>query len=250
MEQDNSEGFGTYAWDVAANEANFFVRDVTEGSASSSEVIPFRIRSGSSNGLMVLRGDRVGIGTFSPAASLQIQKDQATFLVRNTATLTNTLNLDENGNLTLSGVLTEASSMHRKENRVAVDPANVLETLKEVPVETWNYRTDDDAIRHMGPMAQSFYAAFGLGVDEEHLAPLDANGVALAAIQGLLQRVEALEETSASTQNEIATLRKENADLKRRMERLEQLVRSQIDQKLPAEDAPSSGERPESGTNE
>lgn len=249
IEQDGTQGFGSYAWDVAANEFGYFVRDVTAGNAAGSEILPFRIVSGTDTNLLTLREDQVGIGTIAPQASFDIQQDQPTVRVRNTSTLVNTFNLDENGNLTLSGVLTEASSMHRKENRAVVDPAAVLETLKEVPVETWNYRTDADGIRHMGPMAQTFYAAFGLGVDEEHLAPLDANGVALAAIQGLLERVESLEETSANTQNEIATLRKENADLKRRMERLEQLVRSQMDQKLPA-NAPSSGERPASGTHE
>ena len=37
----------------------------------------------------------------------------------------------------------------------------------------------------MGPMAQDFYAAFGLGADDRHIVTVDADGVALAAIQGL-----------------------------------------------------------------
>lgn len=120
--------------------------------------------------------------------------------------------------------------MHLKENRETVNPADVLNTLKNLPVETWNYRTDEDGIRHMGPMAQTFYAAFGLGVDEEHLAPLDANGVALGAIQGLLSRVEQLERDAAKQSEDMATLQQENELLKARMDRLERMVQQQIQQ--------------------
>ena len=69
----------------------------------------------------------------------------------------------------------------------------------------------------MGPMAQDFYAAFGLGVDDEHIAPLDANGVAFAGIQALFSLFQ--------TQDaEIDTLQQENDDLKQRVEELEAAV--------------------------
>jgi len=226
LEQDNSELFGAYAWDVAANETNFFIRDVTAG-----DLLPFRIYPGADNGTMTLStNDRVGIGTTVPTTTLHLQADAPTMRVENTTSATDVFRLDENGNLTLSGVLTEASSMHLKENRETVNPADVLNTLKNLPVETWNYRTDEDGIRHMGPMAQTFYAAFGLGVDEEHLAPLDANGVALGAIQGLLSRVEQLERDAAKQSEDMATLQQENELLKARMDRLERMVQQQIQQ--------------------
>ncbi len=65
---------------------------------------------------------------------------------------------------------------------------------------------DDDSLRHIGAMAQDFYAAFGLGTDEKHITPLDANGIALAAIQGLntIRKQQA---------EEIEMLRETNADL-------------------------------------
>jgi cell division protein FtsB len=59
-------------------------------------------------------------------------------------------------------------------------------------------------------MAQDFHAAFSLGTDERHIATVDADGVALSAIQGLNQK---LEETRA-----------ENAALKARLEKLEALL--------------------------
>lgn len=221
LEQDGTQGFGTYAWDIAGNEANFFVRDVT-----GSNVIPFRIYPGASAGAMTIAtNNRVGIGTVTPTNTLHIQANNPTLRVQSLTTGVDPLRLDENGNLTLAGVLTEASSMHLKENRKAVNSAEVLEKLRSLPVETWNYRTDDDGVRHMGPMAQTFYAAFGLGVDDEHLAPLDANGVALASIQALLDRVERLENEAIDTEQAVERLRQENDALSQRLEQLEHMVK-------------------------
>jgi hypothetical protein len=77
------------------------------------------------------------------------------------------------------------SDRNAKTNFEAVDPEPVLNGVLTTPISTWNYRTRGD-IRHFGPMAQDFYAAFGgLGVDEKHISTEDADGVALAAIQGL-----------------------------------------------------------------
>ena len=83
--------------------------------------------------------------------------------------------------------------------------------MVELPLTTWNYKADTGT-RHLGPMAQDFFAAFGIGPDDQHIATVDADGVALAAIQGLHQK---LEETRA-----------ENAALKARLERLERLINS------------------------
>jgi hypothetical protein len=184
---------------------------------------PFKITAASIEDNLVLDGGNVGIGTPAPEATLNVVAAQPTILVENTATGTDALALDANGNLTLSGVLTEASSLHRKENRRPVDGEAVLAKLADLPVETWNYRTDDASIRHMGPMAQDFYAAFGLGVGAEHLAPLDANGVALAAVKALLARVEA-------SDRQIEVLETENETLRTRIARLEHLVQQLVQQ--------------------
>ncbi len=58
-----------------------------------------------------------------------------------------------------------------------------------IPILTWNYETQDGSIRHMGPIAQDFRAAFGLGSDDKHITTVDADGVALAAIQELYRMV-------------------------------------------------------------
>jgi trimeric autotransporter adhesin len=84
-----------------------------------------------------------------------------------------------------------------KENVTRVDSGQVLERVASLPLSTWNYKSQDPSIRHIGPMAQDFRAAFGVGEDDRYVASVDADGVALAAIQGLNEKVEALEERLA-----------------------------------------------------
>ncbi|GAA6184275.1 tail fiber domain-containing protein [Aliiglaciecola sp. NS0011-25] len=68
IEQDGSSGFTTQTWDVAGNEANFFVRDVTNGS-----LLPFKIKpSAPNNSLFVNTNGAIGLGTASPSARLDI----------------------------------------------------------------------------------------------------------------------------------------------------------------------------------
>jgi hypothetical protein len=72
-----------------------------------------------------------------------------------------------------------------------------------MPVSTWNYIGEAEGIRHLGPMAQDFYAAFGLGDSERYINTLDADGVALAAVQGLYAKNQALEAENADLQTQI-----------------------------------------------
>jgi trimeric autotransporter adhesin len=85
------------------------------------------------------------------------------------------------------------SSLSDRAAKRAIEPASgrkVLRRLASVPVSTWSYRAQDDSIRHIGPMAQDFYRAFGLGEDNKHIASVDADGVALAAIKGLSRKLK------------------------------------------------------------
>lgn len=83
-----------------------------------------------------------------------------------------------------------SSDRNLKEDITPVDPAEVLERLEAVPVSTWNFRSDDDSLRHIGPMAQDFHAAFGFGSDDRHISTTDADGVAFAAIQALKRMLD------------------------------------------------------------
>ncbi len=78
-----------------------------------------------------------------------------------------------------------------------------------LPLATWNYKAQDDSIRHMGPMAQDFHGAFGLGVSDKLIDTIDPDGVALAAIQGLNAIVEENEMRLAEKDAEINELREQ-----------------------------------------
>jgi hypothetical protein len=74
-----------------------------------------------------------------------------------------------------------------------VDARAVLESVARLPVSTWSYKSDDPSVRHMGPMAQDFKAAFGLGDTDRAYYPIDAHGVTLASIQALYERMQELD---------------------------------------------------------
>lgn len=106
-----------------------------------------------------------------------------------------------------SGSWSSLSDRDAKESLSPVDGAELLERLASVPITTWKYKSQDERIRHIGPMAQDFHAAFGVGEDERHITSIDADGVALAAIQELYRQSQERE-----------------TELRRRIEQLEQIV--------------------------
>ncbi|MBU0492023.1 MAG: tail fiber domain-containing protein [Chloroflexi bacterium] len=111
------------------------------------------------------------------------------------------------------------SDRARKENLAPVDEPALLARLAEVPITTWNYKSQDASIRHIGPMAQDFNTLVeGLGGEgADHINSLDADGVALAAIQGLYAQNKALEA-------ENTRLKAENAAQQTQLEGLEARV--------------------------
>ena len=118
----------------------------------------------------------------------------------------------------LAKTFTVCSDRNIKDIAGDVRAEEVLNKVIALPVQRWNYKGEND-IQHIGPMAQDFYAAFSLGKDDKHIATVDADGVALAAIQGLNQKLtEELKRRDA-----------ENAELKHRLEKLERLIASKGD---------------------
>jgi hypothetical protein len=116
------------------------------------------------------------------------------------------------------------SDRNRKENFLFVDGEDVLARLRNVPVSNWNYRTQESTVRHMGPMAQDFHAAFGLGENPLMINSVDIDGVNMAAVQALTARTDALRTENEALRQQNATQAAEIADLRARMERLEALV--------------------------
>jgi hypothetical protein len=105
---------------------------------------------------------------------------------------------------TAGGAVSQATSDRALKHEFAeVDVDAVLARVVELPLSTWSYRADDARVRHIGPMAQDFAAAFGVGEDDRHIHVVDSSGVALAAIQALAARLAEAEARIAGLQAEL-----------------------------------------------
>jgi endosialidase-like protein len=93
----------------------------------------------------------------------------------------------------------------------------VLDRVASLPILKWNAKGTDPNVKHVGPMAQDFKAAFGLGDDDKLISTIDLDGVALAAIQGL-------DAEGRKTNAELAAVKARNAELEARLAALECLV--------------------------
>lgn len=132
------------------------------------------------------------------------------------------------------GAWMSVSDSTKKENFQAVDGEKVLQQLKGVDVTSWNYIAQDDSIRHIGPMAQDFYATFGYGESDTTITTTDIDGVNLAALQALMVRYEALEEEVSAYegwQAERAQLLEERDALEERILRMETLMQEMLQAK-------------------
>ncbi len=115
------------------------------------------------------------------------------------------------------------------------DAQGVLEKVARLPLHTWQMKGQSARVRHLGATAQDFRAAFGLGENETSINSVDADGVALAAIQGLNAKVDAKQKTIDAQQRindaqtitirqqgaEMASLKQQNEDILARLDQLE-----------------------------
>jgi hypothetical protein len=251
LEQNNNGGFTAQTWDVAGNEANFFVRDVTGGSRLS-----LRIRPGAPTSSLDIAGNgNVGIGTGAPAKRLHVQLAAATndtalrlenneavklelmntsvanggvattwffqadndanhtlkiakqggggpIVVLNSRANANGTTMTVDGNVAATSFIT-TSTRDAKTDTEKADPHEVLEKLAGLEIAKWRFKSEAEGIRHLGPFAEDFKEAFGLGHSDKAIELQDASGVALAAIKALYLEVQ--------------QLKKQNAELLRRL---------------------------------
>ncbi len=132
----------------------------------------------------------VGIGTSSPGKLLVV------------------------GNATCNGTTWQNASDRALKNHFStVIPQVMLDKVMALPITEWDYK-QEAGTKHIGPMAQDFHAAFGLnGADDTHISTVDEGGVALAAIQGLNQKLEETRAESKAKDEEIQALEKKMDEL-------------------------------------
>lgn len=124
-----------------------------------------------------------------------------------------------------SGVFNCTSSRTTKANFMAVSGTDILGKIRALPISTWNYTSEGDKVRHLGPMAEDFYQSFGLGVGNTSIGVQDLASVSLAGVKALEERTSALQAKTAEVDElraEVSQLRSANATLEQRLTALEQ----------------------------
>lgn len=211
--------------------------------------IPFIIENGTSNYLLYLdAAENIGINTSTPSLPLvildsspEIHLDDTSMdageayiqMSTNTLTLEGiggvdvieydvrapvTMDIDELGTTTFFGDMRFSSSLATKAGIQDVGTQDVLSRLADLPIHRWHYKREGESRQHMGPMAEDFYAAFGLGQGKEHISVIDSTGVALAAVQALASQVETLQLDNRRLKAELNQLRLDAADNARLLE--------------------------------
>ncbi len=113
------------------------------------------------------------------------------------------------------------SDVNMKHDFRELDGETVLAKLARMSVMEWSYRSQDAAIRHVGPTAQDFNAAFKLGEDPLRIGGMDADGITLAAVKALDERTRTLPDDTRALRAQMAALARENQELRARLARLE-----------------------------
>jgi len=198
LEQTGASGFSAQTWDVAGNEANFFIRDVTGGSRLS-----FRIEPGAPTNSIIIKGDgKVGMGTFSPEQRLHVF-----------------------GNMVVEGSIDVRDNNFGMNMSQPFDTRSVLERLAKVSLFK-SSGSDNSAVSHLTMNVKELNAAFGLG-EKDRISLMDFNTISLAAIKAAYAKLQEKDAEITSLQKQNAELQVQLGELQRRMEAIEAYLASQ-----------------------
>ena len=143
-----------------------------------------------------------GPNTFSARATGGVRF--VTAIDQSTGATTQGCSIDTSGNLVCTGTVSSSSDRAMKADFEPIAAGDVLKHVAALPLRTWHFK--GQTVRHIGPTAQDFHAAFKVGTDDKHISTTDAQGVALAAIQGLYQKLEAKDAQLAQQNKQIESL--------------------------------------------
>jgi hypothetical protein len=143
-------------------------------------------------------------------------------------TISNGGNMDVSGTISAEEILV-TSDRDAKTAVQEIKGEDILDKLKTLPVSLWSYKSSPDQ-RHIGPMAQDFHAAFGLGDSDKRISMVDAAGVALAAVKALNDRLQEKETRIAELEKRLAR----QEELAARIQALEAITVKLIQERKPA----------------
>lgn len=217
-------GIGT----TAAQQSSFAVGENNVASGAASVAMGYHAHTNARQGSFVF-GDRATIDTIragvNHSASWRVSGGFRIFTSSNLSTgmtfqsgasVSNwgqsnaVISTSTGAYLSTSGVWTNVSDVNKKHRFEEISYDDVLEKLRKLPITSWSYKADAANTKHIGPMAQDFYAAFRLGNDNRSIGTVDADGVALAGIK-------ALEERTRNLAAELENLKADNAALRQQM---------------------------------
>ena len=130
-----------------------------------------------SGGKGLLARPRLGVENFDPQYPIHVG--------------TNSTN-GNGAHVTNGGSWVNGSSRTFKEKFQPVNTDIILQKIGNLNITRWQYKDSDEG-QHLGPVAEEFYDAFGLGHDEKYISTTDASGVALAAIKAIYHRLQEIE---------------------------------------------------------
>ena len=240
LQQDGSSGFAPQTWDVAGNETNFFVRDVTNGST-----LPFRIAPDSPSSSLTIKGGFVGVGTWSPTSRLHVTESgsAATLMVERTDTSVETIikstgtngiigtksnhdllfnannaarmTLETSGGITMAvggGTYNEAtgewvngSSRAYKEDIKNLDAKEAMDALKALNPVTFKMKVAPSGTRQVGFIAEDVPQLVAQE-DRKGLAPMDIVAVLTKVVQQHQKVVQDQQETIKRLEEKIKKL--------------------------------------------
>ena len=239
LEQDGSSGFTPQTWDIAGNEANFFIRDVTNGSKLS-----FKIKPGAPTSSIFIAADGdIGFGTESPSYPVHLFTDSSTnaeivaersggasnfisagasFGFFGTTTnhplrlnvnggwkmqlnSDNSLEMLNNATCTTDGKWQDASSRELKENIKAITADEAMGILSGLNPVKFNYKVNQSEV-HAGFIAEEVPELVA-SQDRKHMSAMDVVAVLTKVVQKQQKLIQEHQKTISELKEEISEIK-------------------------------------------
>lgn len=187
-----------------------------QATSNFSTVLGSYVSSGTNTGCFMW-GDASTTDTLYPMATYSFNARASGGVVFYSSTdLLNGVSLAPGG-----GSWNMISDQNKKDNILLLNPNAFKPRFHDLNVYAWNYKSNPTT--HVGPMAQDFFAAFGVGELNTYINMLDADGVALLGIKLLKQEIDdksTSEEKISETENQIENEKSELDELEKRIKEL------------------------------